>query len=494
MNDKAPSGPVPSSSVKRVPTMVDTDSAVPLARLLDSGSFKEVCASFASLFGIGLRVFDGSGKKLVDVTASTGEHCGYLFGVYPTRVQCTKLVNDIRTCAVSPDEVTERDCFSGLRYKIFPIVHEGTVLGRVIFGPYAPEGLTAPPSRLSMYEPEGLVLEQLAGFLAEIPRAGEAAIKKVLENISSVLDVIIHSNYKTHLTSHMHIASMTAAFDDLERTNKELKEANVKLEALDQLKSNFVATVSHELRTPLTSVIGYSEMLLEGMAGEMSEEQCSYVEIILEKGESLLGLISQVLDLSRIESGNAEMVRHASDVGQLVELSLSDIMPQAQSRELKITQDIAEGLLPILVDPDKIRRVLTNLLGNAVKFTRPQGCVSIAAGLGEAKPPGAEQFDIFEPERNRYLRIEVKDDGIGIPKEKLDQVFDSFFQVDNTSTREFGGSGLGLSIARNFVRAHGGWLDVESEEGEGCTFTVWLPYFADPPTLEGGLHESQTGP
>ncbi len=467
----------------------DVDAELPLARLLDSESFKEVCASFAALFGIGLRVFDGAGKKLVDVSASTADHCGYLFGVHPTRVSCTKLVNEIRTCALSTTANTERNCFSGLRYNIFPIVHEGTILGRVIFGPYAPEGLTAPPSGLKMYAPEGLVMEHLAELLAQIPRAGEAAVKTVLENISSVLDVIIHSNYKTHLTSQMHIASMTAAFDDLERTNQELKEANAQLQDLDQLKSNFVATVSHELRTPLTSVIGYSEMLLEGMAGEINQEQRSYVETILEKGESLLGLIGQVLDLSRIESGNSEMQRQASDVGQLIELSLSDVLPQAQSRGLTMRQEVAEGLLPIAVDADKIRRVITNLLGNAVKFTQPEGEVTISVNFGEAKPPGADQFDIFEPERNQYLRIDVKDSGIGIPASKLNQVFESFYQVDNTSTREFGGSGLGLSIARNFIRAHDGWLDVESEEGVGSTFTVWLPYHVDPPALEGGLHD-----
>lgn len=467
-----------------------------LSKLLDGDSFREVCRSFSELYGIGIRVFDAEGTKLVDIRASTSDHCGYLFTIHPTKVMCTNLVNQIRTCELGPlGEVVEHDCFSGLRYKIMPIVYEGSVLGRVIFGPYAPNDLQGPPSKLKVYQEDGLSLEQLGTYQKDIPRASESAVEKVLNNIRNVLDVIVHTSYKTYLTSQMHIVSITGAFEDLERTNRELAAANEHLHDLDRLKSNFVATVSHELRTPLTSVIGYSEMLLEGMAGEMNEEQRSYVRTILEKGESLLSLIGQVLDLSRIESGNVVMRKEESDPNLFVRHAVSDVAPQAHKRGLNLHIDVSPQVTPIKVDADKVRRILTNLLGNAVKFTPQGGDVFVKVELREAFPVGADRFDIFEPERNRYLALEVRDTGIGIPEDKLEQVFDSFFQVDNSSTREFGGSGLGLSIARNFVRAHAGKISVESKLGEGTTFTVLLPYFPDSPTSPAkvdGVKDSQS--
>jgi signal transduction histidine kinase len=288
------------------------------------------------------------------------------------------------------------------------------------------------------------------------------------------------------MTSRVHIASISGAFEDLERVNRALHESNTQLRDLDRLKSNFIATVSHELRTPLTSVIGYSEMLLEGMAGDMSPEQRDYVKTILEKGESLLSLIGQVLDLSRIESGNVVIMKAPSDVHELIRLAISDVTPQAKKRELTIETAIAADVQPITVDSDKIRRVLVNLLGNAVKFTQPKGKVTVRASMHEDKPVGSDRFDVFEPERNIYLRVDVIDTGIGIPQDKLDRIFDSFFQVDNSSTRQFGGTGLGLSIARNFVLAHQGKVSVESTFGTGSTFTFMIPYVAEDARVADG--------
>jgi signal transduction histidine kinase len=192
-----------------------------------------------------------------------------------------------------------------------------------------------------------------------------------------------------------------------------------------------------------------------------------------------LGLIGQVLDMSRIESGNVMVQKGEADLRELVKLAVSDVVPQAKKRELVIDTVIADNVRPIQVDVDKVRRILTNLLGNAVKFTPQKGKVTVRVLLDEAPPAGSDRFDLFEPERNEYLRIDVTDTGIGIPQDKLERVFDSFFQVDNTSTRQFGGTGLGLSIARNFALAHKGSLSVTSKVGEGSTFTLRLPYIVD---------------
>jgi signal transduction histidine kinase len=453
------------------------DQVPPLSELLDVDGFREICKSFGELYGIGIKLFDVEGGKLVDVRAGDAQLSSYLFGIHETQVQLTSLVNQLRTLPIKAGEpAVIVDVFVGLRYKIAPIVHEGSLAGRVIFGTYAPGDIEV-PAELGKHKE--LDLYRLQSLLRTIPVANEKQVDRILAHLSCTLDVVIHSSYKQLMTSRLHIASISGAFEDLERVNKTLQDANGQLKELDRLKSNFIATVSHELRTPLTSVIGYSEMLLEGMAGDLVPEQRDYVKTILEKGESLLGLIGQVLDLSRIDSGNVLIMKTEIEPAELVKLALSDVLPQAKKRNITLETVIAAGVKPIAVDTDKIRRILVNLLGNAVKFTPEGGKITVKIGIEEDKPVGSDRFDPFEPERNQYLRIDVIDTGIGIPEDKLERVFDSFFQVDNSSTRQFGGTGLGLSIARNFAAAHRGTLNVSSTVGAGSTFTLKLPYVAE---------------
>ncbi|HET6345205.1 MAG TPA: ATP-binding protein, partial [Myxococcota bacterium] len=441
------------------------DETLPFAKLVDADGFRDVCRSYSELYGVGIKIFAAEGDKVVDIRANTGDHCGYLYAIHPTRVLCTNLVNQIKASALDAGSTPKTiDCFSGLRYKVMPIVYEGTLHGRVIFGPFAPQGLTQPPASLAEHGPE-LSLTRLAEYQAKLPRVNEAAAGKILENLRQVLDVLIHAAYKAAFTSRLHIASIAGAFADLERSNASLKIANDRLQELDRLKSNFVATVSHELRTPLTSVIGYSEMLLEGLAGDLTAEQRTYVGTILEKGESLLGLIGQVLDMARVESGNAVLRKELTDVRKLLGLCLSDVTPQARKGGLTLESHVASDVTPILVDPDKIRRIITNLLGNAVKFTERGGTVRVALSVVDDVAVGQTRPDPFEPERNRFLQIEVQDTGIGIPLDKQHLIFESFYQVDNGATRQFGGTGLGLSIVRNFVQAHRGRVRVESTPG-----------------------------
>ena len=452
------------------------DKPVELQRLLDVETFREVCRSFNELYGMGIHVLDQRGKNIADVrSASTLEYYSYLFSVHATKVVHTRLVNHIKTLELSDTgETVTIDCFSGLRYKIFPIIHEGSIFGRIIFGPYAPQSLQALPDGLSQFKPE-LNLETLASHLKKVPRASDQVIAKVLKNIRKVLDVVIYTSYKNYLTSQMHIASMGAAFEDLEKSNKNLKEANLRLKELDRLKSNFIATVSHELRTPLTSIIGYAEMLMDGLAGDLNKDQGAYVGTVLEKSEGLLELIGQVLDLSRIESGNVVLKRELSEPNDMIHKSVSDVLPQARKRSLSIDLSLEKDLPPIYVDKDKIRRVVTNLLGNAVKFSKEGTSILVRARLIENTDEG-QAFNVFEPQNNSILEISVTDQGMGIASDELERIFDSFYQVDNTSTREFGGTGLGLAIVRNFMRAHSGDVKVTSEVDVGSTFTISFPY------------------
>lgn len=456
------------------------DDLPPFAMLVDNDAFREVCKSYSALYGVGIKVFDVLGQKIVDMRANNVDHCGYLFSVPATRLQCTALVNHIKACPLEATlALATVDCFSGLRYKIMPVLHEGAVIGRVIFGPFAPPELTAPPAALDAQAP-ALQIDRLASYLAVIPQVADLTAAKILENIRQVLDLLIHASYKAALTGRMHIASISGAFADLEKSNHTLRAANTRLRELDQLKSNFIATVSHELRTPLTSVIGYSELLLQGLVGTLTPEQQTYVGTILEKGESLLGLISQILDLARIESGNVAIRKELLDPVKLVQLSVTDVVPQARKRLLSIALSAADDVTPIEADADKVRRIITNLLSNAVKFTPAGGQINVRLDVILGHAVGEGRTDPFEPERNRYLRLQVQDTGIGIPADKRERVFETFYQVDNGATREFGGTGLGLSIVRNFVQAHGGRVAVQSEEGSGSTFVVCLPYVAEP--------------
>ena len=224
------------------------------------------------------------------------------------------------------------------------------------------------------------------------------------------------------------------------------------------MKSSFLATVSHELRTPLTSVIGYSEMLLEGLAGDLSPEQREYVRTIMEKGDQLLALISNILEISRIEAGAVTLLRQPLDPGALVEEIVNAARAQANRRRIAIAFAATPGLPQVLVDREKMRQALVHVLGNAVKFTPEGGAVRIEV---RPAPTGVE--------------VAVIDNGIGIPAAALPRIFDAFYQADSSSTREYGGAGLGLTIARSFILAHDGEIRVESVPNKGTTVVVKLP-------------------
>lgn len=230
---------------------------------------------------------------------------------------------------------------------------------------------------------------------------------------------------------------------------------------------SLVDMMSHELRSPLASVIGYAEMLLEGFAGDLNEEQRNYVGTILKKGESLLYLINQILDLSRAEGSQSTMRRELTEMQRLLLVSLEDVKALSAQRDIHLESEIDAHVTPISVDPEKVRRILVNLLTNAIKFTPPGGKVTLRVDV------------VTEPDHNKYLRIRVSDTGVGIAKDQLERIFEAFYQVDHAAARETEGTGLGLSIVRGFAQAHRGRVDVESVEGEGSTFSVRLPYGAE---------------
>lgn len=309
--------------------------------------------------------------------------------------------------------------------------------------------------------------------LARRADGGGALVERLADAVTGVLGQLLQAAFAAWVTSEMHLAASERSHAELTAQNAELTRAVDHLRQLDRLKSNFLATVSHELRTPLTSVIGFSEMLLEGLAGELSSEQREYVETILGRGEELLRLITQLLEMSQLEGGSVRLELRALPVATLVARALDAVRLDAERAELHLVSPEID-VPSVIADADKIQRVLVNLLGNAIKFTKKGGQVFVEVVRAPIRRPFQEET-LFGEEDPDAVRITVRDTGIGIPSEQLGRIFEAFYQVDAGPTRAHGGAGLGLSIVHNLVVAHGGEVWVESEEGRGTAVHFTLP-------------------
>ena len=245
--------------------------------------------------------------------------------------------------------------------------------------------------------------------------------------------------------------------------NAELARKNTELEHLDQLKSDFMATMSHELRTPLTSIIGYSDMMLSGMTGELNEKQTAFVDSILKGGETLMNLINDVLDLTKIEAGRLELQREPVDLRAALLGVLPVVKPRARDKRVRISTFLPTDLPLVWADPGKLNQILLNLITNGVKYTHENGEVSV-----EARPS------------DEMVEIRVNDTGIGIAKEDLDKVFQRFTQIDSSATRSQGGTGLGLAIVKELVELHGGTIRVQSKLAKGSSFIFTMPITTAP--------------
>ncbi|WP_242344251.1 sensor histidine kinase [Anaeromyxobacter terrae] len=431
---------------------------LPLGDLLDLRAFGDVCHSFSELYRVGIKVFDEAGNKLVDVRVGNADFCGYIWSKAAGREGCIATVGKAKGEPL-PEEPTALvvQCFSGCRYVVQPILYEGDLLGRVVFGPFVPDDLAELPASLTAIAPD-FDADLAKGYQQKIRRVSVATAEKILKHFMDLLDVMVFTGHKSLIAAKLHIEAVQESYRELQEKNRELEDSYAKLKELDRLKSNFLATMSHELRTPLTSVIGYSEMMLEGLGGPLTAEQREYLGIIMEKGENLLQLITSILDISKIEAGRVRLVLSDVDATQIMRDAVATVLPLARKKGLKISCEA--GAMPrIQADRDKLRQCLVNLCSNAVKFTPAGGAIKVFA----------------EALAGDRLAIHVADSGIGIAEEHLGKVFDVFYQVDGSSTREYGGAGLGLAIVKSFVEAHGGEVGLRSTAGVGTTFSLVLP-------------------
>ncbi len=255
----------------------------------------------------------------------------------------------------------------------------------------------------------------------------------------------------TFLTAQAAIAVQNALLYEEQRQTAE------KLREVDRLKTEFLASMSHELRTPLNSIIGFSRVILKGIDGPLTDLQKQDLEAIHGSGQHLLGLINNILDISKIEAGKMELAFEEVDLRQIVKTVMSAAIGLTKGKPVELKTQVPDDLPTVWADATRARQVLLNLVSNACKFTE-QGSITCFAS-----------FD------SQFVTLGVQDTGIGIPPDKLGMIFEEFTQVDSSTTRRYGGTGLGLAISRKFVEMHGGKIWVESEENQGSTFYFTLP-------------------
>ena len=293
-----------------------------------------------------------------------------------------------------------------------------------------------------------------------------------LDLLTTQLGLVVHHANARELAATTHEEAMRITFAELTEHNQRLQRALARLEELDRLKSNFLATMSHELRTPLTSVIGYAEMMAEGLAGPITGEQHDYLVTILSKADQLLGMITAVLDVASLDSAPLALERSALSLAEVVAAEVATYVPQAAKRGISIQVDY-RGECTVLADKKKMRQIVSSLVSNAVKFTSDHGAVSVAVRPGPLSP--------HEEASGSAIQLVVTDSGIGISRDQVAKIFEPFFQVDSSSTRAFGGTGLGLTLAKAYVEAHGGRIWVDTSPGQGSTFVASFPLHAQEP-------------
>ncbi|MBI3709590.1 MAG: hybrid sensor histidine kinase/response regulator [Proteobacteria bacterium] len=244
------------------------------------------------------------------------------------------------------------------------------------------------------------------------------------------------------------------------KTELDLRSAKQRAEAAAIAKTQFLANMSHELRTPLNAVIGFSEMMTGEVFGSLGDARyLDYAKDINEAGHRLLGIISNILDLVKVEAGGIELREDIVSLDDIVAAAARDIAGAAEQSGVSIAVDVERGLPRISGDAGKLQQVVLHLLSNAVKFTKPGGRIAVGARLGERDG----------------LVLSVRDTGIGIPQDALHRIFEPFFQVDTGLNRQFDGAGLGLPLVSVIVKRHGGDVRIESQLGTGTTVTVRLP-------------------
>jgi signal transduction histidine kinase len=296
-------------------------------------------------------------------------------------------------------------------------------------------------------------------LLARTPIPGDAAIARLRAIVGErSRDELMADVQRQNVELEKHRQHLE---DTVAKRTAQLRDAIDEAESANQAKSQFLANMSHELRTPMNAIVGYTEMLIEDAGDTGQEETVPDLERILVASKHLLTLINDVLDLSKIEAGKMELYCESFELRELIDDTANTVGSLVATNGNRLVLGIDDGLGQMHADVTKVRQSLFNLLSNASKFTS-DGTITLSARR--------ERRDEGE-----WIVLQVADTGVGVPTEKLDKVFEEFSQADASTTREYGGTGLGLPITKRFCTMMGGWIDAQSEIGKGTTFTIHLP-------------------
>ena len=458
------------SSVKSKIHMDDLDSeiTVSLAEVVhrDRDLYLEVCQSFVDLYRVSVKVLDDRGSRLLDIP-SRADLCQYIYEFPACRQMCIQTVNTIRVHQPAFQTTERTICFSGAEYRMVPIHYATDVVGKIVFGPFLPTSLTASPKNLLGMDPAldpANAWEKTTRFRRMSPTLAE----KVAQNLATVIEVMAFVGFKGQMTTDMHVESITEAYSELEAKNLALESSVEQLSESNLHRSTFLERISRQLKTPLTNLIGYAEMLIEGIGGEITEDQQEFLNTIINQGEQIMGLAQTMDELSRIERQQVEIVPESVPVRELVDTAL------AYGQKIGEHHDVEVEYLPppfeapnLWVDDEKIRSVLLRLVDNAVKFTPAGGRVLISA-ISEDDPSASH---VVPP---GFLGLSVTDNGIGMDNLHPQRIFEPFYSMHGDQ-EAYPGTGVGLAIAIAYVEAHGGTIRVESSLDSGSTFTVVLP-------------------
>ncbi|NWF97685.1 MAG: diguanylate cyclase [Nitrospirae bacterium] len=285
-----------------------------------------------------------------------------------------------------------------------------------------------------------------------------------LKNEEDLKEIILEKEKAIELVKEEFEKKVLERTGELERINRDLDYAN-------QLKGRFISNMSHELRTPLNSILGFSEVLLDRTFGDLSEHQERYLKNIHNSGKHLLELVNNILDIAKIEAGKYEMVYETIPVDDLLNEVINVMKPLAESKFIELMVSVGEGVNQITADRVKLKQILYNLLSNAIKFTPEGGMVRVdVSGEGRTDLDYSDNGFGFQG-----IKFSVQDTGIGISPEDREKIFNEFEQATSTFSKKYGGVGLGLALTKKLVELHGGTISVESNLGEGSTFSFYIP-------------------
>ncbi|MCA9565810.1 MAG: PocR ligand-binding domain-containing protein, partial [Myxococcales bacterium] len=344
----------------------------------DKDLYVEVCESFVDLYQVAVKLLDDKGNRLLDFPGRS-DLCQYIYNFETCRQACVNIVGGIRRSEPTFQTVETNHCFSGAQYRTVPIHNATDVIGKVVFGPFLPSDVKGPPREFLAMDPR-LDPQTAWQTTQRFRRIHPDLAEKVARNLATVIEVMSFVGIKGQMTTDMHVESITEAYAALEGKNKQLSDSVDQLKTLNDQRSNFLSHVTSQLRSPLTHLIGYAEMMYEGVGGDITEDQEEFLGTIIENGEKVMHITRTMDELSRIERGHIEVLPEPMPLDE----SLTEVLEYG--RRLGHTQEVEVELFPLApdlpmvsADEHKLASILRHVVHNAVKFTPAGGRVILSA-------------------------------------------------------------------------------------------------------------------